>query len=156
MTTMQALEEAQVFVEAAASRKRRFAAAAEGSTTRVPKRFQHVPLMEDAGLSEGDRRAIRHEQRVLYGRIQQGPAAAEPSLDFYDDRRVDNNHIWVHGVRYARESVLDADNQGLCVERTKLVTDKLRQVRVMCFVLLLCFFELLRLWTRNEDIDNPH
>ena len=88
-----------------------------------------VELFEDSGMTEDDRRHVRHQQRNLHEKIERGPREDNDAnkMQFLSKVRDENNQLF-DSVRYTREAVLDADNAGLIVEKTLLEVDKLRQV----------------------------
>ena len=96
------------------------------------KRGRHVALFEQSGMTEKERRQVRHKQRSLHEKIEQGhhADAEETTIGFLSKARDENNDLF-ESVRYTREAVLDADNAGLLVEKTLMEVDKMREVRVL-------------------------
>lgn len=92
-------------------------------------------LFEQSGMSEQERRRVRHKQRRLHEKIEHGNDEDNDDEDddndsnmrFLSKARKENNQLF-DSVRYTREAVLDADNAGLIVEKTLMEVDKLRQV----------------------------
>lgn len=87
-----------------------------------------LELFDDSGLTEEQRRRIRHKQRSLHEKIEGGPEDVDQTkMEFLAKARDENNAIF-HSVRFTREAVLDAENAGLIVEKMRLEVDKLRSV----------------------------
>ena len=88
-----------------------------------------VDLFEESGMTEEERRKVRHKQRSLHEKIELGPGSEdETNMEFLSKVRDENNELF-DSVRYTREAVLDAENTGLLVSKTLFEVDKLRQVR---------------------------
>lgn len=88
-----------------------------------------VELFEESGMTEDDRRQVRHLQRNLHDKIEKGPGDDNEvsKMKFLSKARGENNQLF-DSVRFTREAVLDSENATLIVEKTLLEVDKLRQV----------------------------
>ena len=80
-------------------------------------------VLEDAGLTESDRRQLRHQQRDLATEIDQST-----TLDDLIDKRDVNNELF-NAVAYTREAVLDAENMKGIVEKYSKHAESLVTVR---------------------------
>lgn len=80
-----------------ATNSRRRGSSEDGRSRRSSKR---IKVFE--GLTDAERRQVRHEQRQLQERLQ-----TDNSLD---EVREENNKIFNSKVRFTREAVLDIDN----------------------------------------------
>lgn len=78
--------------------RRRSSAGGEDNSRR--RRNKRIKVFE--GLTDAERRQVRHQQRQLQERLQ-----TDSSLD---DVREENNKIFNAKVRFTREAVLDIDN----------------------------------------------
>ena len=95
-------------------------------------------LFDESGMSEQERRQVRHKQRCLHEKIEHGKVDFNNNNDNDDDDDDDNmkflskardeNNQLFDSVRFTREAVLDADNANLIVAKTLNEVDKLREV----------------------------
>lgn len=110
------------------------------------RKRSRVALCDESGMTEHDRRVVRHKLRLLHDEIESGLAANQEHSDdkhnhnrssnhhhhptalaFLAGARAKNNELF-HSVRYTREAVLDADNSSLLLTKTVNEFDKLVQV----------------------------
>lgn len=106
-----------------------------------PKRRKRtIRLFDESGMTEQERRQVRHKQRCLHDKIEQGNVQDDDTdnIQFLSAVRDENNQLF-DTVRFTREAVLDADNANLIVSKTLNEVDKLRQVREnLCVVNMFC------------------
>ena len=110
----------------------------ESSRKRSRKKYD---LFEQSAMTEQQRRAVRHQQRLLHDKIEQGHGSSDDNDDDDDNNdndtpsdlaflskvRDENNQLF-DSVRYTREAVLDANNHEKIVEKTLMNLDKMREV----------------------------
>lgn len=80
----------------------------EEEERRGRKRKNKMKMGEDSGLTDGQRRQLRRDQRDLAKKLQEGPEGDEDE-DFVEKARKTNNKLF-ENVRFTREAVLDAEN----------------------------------------------
>jgi hypothetical protein len=97
------------------------------------QRADHVsgrlPVMEDSGQTDAERRELRQNLRTLHKKMQDMAEELEDvSSSSFAKLRQDNNQLW-NQVRYTREAVLDGDNLDVLANRAARQVDKLIEVR---------------------------
>mmetsp|Transcript_5682 Transcript_5682/g.8064 ORF Transcript_5682/g.8064 Transcript_5682/m.8064 type:complete len:369 (-) Transcript_5682:138-1244(-) len=101
-----------------------------GSSSSNEKRSKsrRVKLMEQSGLTDADRRQLRHQQRSLAKKIINNTEAMEnPDEEAFSAIRSENNELF-DKVAYTREAVLDSENFDMITSRAARQVDRLVQV----------------------------
>lgn len=83
---------------------------------------EDLPVLEESGLTEEERRQIRKKQRQLNKELEETNMEVEEARDR-------NNEIYKR-VRYTREAVLDGENMIAIANKTSQKVDRLIQVRL--------------------------
>jgi len=87
-----------------------------------------MPLMEESGQTDAERRRLRQAQRTLQKSIvENGQAMENPTGDVFDKIREENNDLF-EKVKYTREAVLDGENLDMIASHAAKQVDALVQV----------------------------
>lgn len=81
-----------------------------------------ILILKDSGLTDEQRRHIRHSQRELYKELNEREDLT------VEDGRQRNNRLF-HNVRFTREAVLDGENLVVLAHKAVKQVDRLIQVR---------------------------
>lgn len=105
-----------------------------------------IPVMENSGQTDAERRELRKSYRRLHKVIRNDADALEDiTSEKFSDIRYENNALW-NQVRYTREAVLDSENLDLIATRASRQVDKLVEVSVwnaaMLFVMISKYNEI--------------
>jgi hypothetical protein len=87
------------------------------------KEKRKVKVLEDAGLSEAERRVVRQKQRSLASQLDQST-----TLEDLQKARNSNNVLF-DKVAYTREAVLDAENVNVLVKKYAAHVERMCEVR---------------------------
>ena len=100
----------------------------ETTTARSKRRkAKKLKMGEESGLTEEQRRAIRHAQRELNNTVAEGPV--EDDEEFLVKAREKNNELF-EDSRFSRELFLDAENLDLIAAKSvKKVEEKVKAPR---------------------------
>lgn len=86
-----------------------------------------MPLMEESGQTDAERRRLRQAQRELQKTIvDNGEAMENPSDDAFGEIRGKNNSLFKK-VAYTREAVLDGENLDMIATHAARQVDALVQ-----------------------------
>jgi hypothetical protein len=93
-----------------------------------PSANSMIPLMEESGQTDEERRGLRQKQRALQNVIlTQAEAMENPCDQVFGKVREENNDLF-QKVFYTREAVLDGENLHLISERAAKQVEGLVQV----------------------------
>ncbi|GMI30375.1 hypothetical protein TeGR_g12551 [Tetraparma gracilis] len=89
------------------------------------KKKSKVLVMDETGQTDGERRALRRQQRTLANEIQADGAEMEDAQKGAFKAKRDKNNELFADVNYAREAVMDGENLAMIAKRASKQATKL-------------------------------
>jgi len=86
-----------------------------------------IAVFDEAGITDAERRQLRHDQRQLHDVIVDDQRATEAPMQFLEETRNQNNVLF-EKVAYTREAVLDAENFDLIAQKCVQQVERMVQV----------------------------
>ena len=97
------------------------------SPPRQRSKKKKIAVFEESGITDAERRQLRHDQRQIHDTIVDDQRAGEAPMEFLEDTRNQNNELF-EKVAYTREAVLDAENIDLIAQKYVQQVDRMIQV----------------------------